>query len=325
MNRKDFLKSVAIGGAVLTLPLGKLKSMPKVSEDCVLIPSEQAGPFPLDLTENTFFFRQNIIEDRGGTPFKIRMKIQDVDTCEPMENIRVNIWHCDKDGNYSGYNSETGKTYLRGYQITDMNGDVEFTTIFPGWYPGRICHIHFQVFVNSAYSAVSQFTFDLEGRDKIYEENPTVYTKGKDPLSYNQDGIFKDGYQYQLAIIEMDEDGNYSSDFTCNVKGATTRVGYSEMVNAQQFRINNNFPNPAKDYTIIPIDFKKSGHLSIDLYDLDGRKLKTIFNGQVTQGYKEIKIDLSTLKTANSNFAYQLKFDNSEGVFSDCKIITVQK
>lgn len=325
MNRKDFLKSVAIGGAVLTLPLGKLKSMPTVSEDCVLIPSETAGPFPLDLTENSFFFRQNIIEDRRGTPFKVRMKIQDVDTCEPMENVRVNIWHCDKDGNYSGYNSETGKTYLRGYQISDMNGDVEFATIFPGWYPGRICHIHFQVFVNSAYSAVSQFTFDLEGRDKIYEENPTEYTKGKDPLTYNQDGIFADGYQYQLATIEIDEDGNYSSDFTCNVKGATTRVGYSEMINAQQFRINNNFPNPAKEYTIIPIDFKKSGNLSIDLYDLEGRKLKSIFNGQVAQGYKEIKIDLSTLKAANSNFAYQLKFENSDGVFSDCKIITVQK
>jgi len=325
VNRKDFLRSVALGGAVLTLPLGKLKSMPKLDEGCVLIPSETAGPFPLDLTENTFFFRRNITEDREGTAFKVRMRIQDVDTCEPMENVRVNIWHCDKDGNYSGYNSESGKTYLRGYQITDINGDVEFDTIFPGWYPGRICHIHFQVFVNSAYSAVSQFTFDLEARDNIYLENPTSYTKGKDPLTFNQDGIFADGYQYQLATIEKDNNGNYSSDITVNVKGATTRVGYSEMVNAKQFVISNNYPNPAKEFTIIPIEFKKSGRLIIDLYNLDGKKINNIVNENVISGYKEIKIDLSKLNISNSNLTYQLRFENSDGVFTDCKIISLKR
>ena len=60
-----------------------------------------------------------------------------------MQNVRVNIWHCDKDGLYSGYNTETSLTYLRGYQFTDANGEVEFITIFPGLYTGRTCHIHF--------------------------------------------------------------------------------------------------------------------------------------------------------------------------------------
>ena len=76
-----------------------------------------------------------------------------------MPNVRVNIWHCDKDGNYSGYQSQQGLTYLRGYQMADANGEVEFITVFPGWYNGRTCHIHFQVYVSETYAAI--FTIDF--------------------------------------------------------------------------------------------------------------------------------------------------------------------
>lgn len=35
--------------------------------------------------------------------------------------------------------------FLRGYQVTDSNGAVEFTTIYPGWYSGRTVHIHYKI------------------------------------------------------------------------------------------------------------------------------------------------------------------------------------
>jgi len=37
--------------------------------------------------------------------------------------------------------------FLRGVQITDANGTVEFQTIYPGHYPGRVNHIHMKVHV----------------------------------------------------------------------------------------------------------------------------------------------------------------------------------
>ncbi|NUK24151.1 intradiol ring-cleavage dioxygenase [Streptomyces lunaelactis] len=39
------------------------------------------------------------------------------------------------------------KRYLRGTQLTDRNGFVEFRTVFPGWYRGRCVHIHTKVHV----------------------------------------------------------------------------------------------------------------------------------------------------------------------------------
>ncbi len=38
------------------------------------------------------------------------------------------------------------ENYLRGVQEADANGQVTFTTIFPGAYSGRWPHIHFEVF-----------------------------------------------------------------------------------------------------------------------------------------------------------------------------------
>src|SRR5581483_11223358 len=36
--------------------------------------------------------------------------------------------------------------YLRGVQVTDSNGQVTFTTIFPACYSGRYPHIHIEVY-----------------------------------------------------------------------------------------------------------------------------------------------------------------------------------
>jgi protocatechuate 3,4-dioxygenase beta subunit len=38
--------------------------------------------------------------------------------------------------------------YLRGTQLTDKHGYVEFKTVFPGWYQGRAVHIHTKVHVD---------------------------------------------------------------------------------------------------------------------------------------------------------------------------------
>jgi protocatechuate 3,4-dioxygenase beta subunit len=40
--------------------------------------------------------------------------------------------------------------FLRGVQITDATGAVEFKTIFPGHYPGRVNHIHMKVHIGGS-------------------------------------------------------------------------------------------------------------------------------------------------------------------------------
>ena len=191
MKRSQFLKSA---GAAFVLPAVWPWAASAQSErsNCVLVPSETPGPFPLDLSENTFFFRQDIREDRAGVPLRQKIRIVGAENCDPMPNVRVNIWHCDRDGDYSGYAAmgSEGQTYCRGYQMTDANGECEFVTIFPGWYPGRTTHVHFQVHVSSQYSVVSQWTWPHAAAVEVATTHSALYPEGPDPLPPSQDGVF---------------------------------------------------------------------------------------------------------------------------------------
>lgn len=329
MKRKDFLKGAGLAGLGLALPLGK--TIARNSEQllggpdaCVLIPAETAGLFPLDLTANNFYHRKDIREGQPGILHKVKMKIIGQDNCLPLSNVRVNIWHCDEVGNYSGYGTEVGKTYLRGYQITDANGIVEFITSFPGWYPGRICHIHFQVYVNSSYSAVSQLTYPLDIKNNIYTLMPSVYTKGADPLTFNQDNIFSDGYQYQLATLEQNMvDASWDSYLEVTVKGSgVSASGHLEKENAKQFVMHQNYPNPYINKTIIPITLLKAGQVKLSIWNMEGKKLINLIDAQLDADNHQFTFQPEQLHLPISNYVLQLEMKNGDGTFYDFKMMT---
>lgn len=335
MERKDFLKGIGILGLGSVLPVNKAQAAvnalgPQAGPACALIPTETAGPFPLDLTANSAFFRNDVREDRTGTVLNLKMKIVGVNDCLPMPNLRVNIWHCDKDGLYSGYDQgnnagQAGKTYLRGYQMTDANGEVSFITIFPGWYPGRICHIHFQVYVSSVYAAVSQLTFDHTSTNALYAANPGEYTKGPDPLTVNTDGIFSDGYSYQVATLAPNSGtGGYDAYLEVGIQGSgTTGLAALEPETGGQFKLKQNFPNPFKDKTTIPFTLTNPSDATIILFDLMGRKTGEIKMNSLSAGEHEMEIDFKYLGIAPANYIYQLEVKNSNGRFAQCKMMTM--
>lgn len=115
----------------------------KATPDCVLTPAQEEGPFYIDLAQ----VRRDVVEDRPGVPLALAVTVVDANTCEPIRDAAVDVWHCDALGTYSGEPSEgtEGDTYLRGIQLTDKTGLAEFATIYPGQYPGRTTHIHLKV------------------------------------------------------------------------------------------------------------------------------------------------------------------------------------
>ncbi len=292
--------------------------------NCTLIPAETAGPFPLDLTENQVFFRQDVREDRTGVLLHQKIKIIGLENCLPMPNVRVNIWACDKDGLYSGYGAETGKTYMRGYQITDANGEVHFISILRGWYNGRICHIHFQAYVSSVYAAISQLTYPIAEKNAIYAANPSLYTKGLDPLSYSNDGVFADGYAYQLATLTANPDtGGFDSYLEVTIQGSgLTALAQAEPETGGQFKLYQNFPNPYSDKTSIPFDMIHSGDAYLEIWSLSGKKITELSKQGLNPGRHLFEIDIVSLGIPAANYAYQLRVENRAGVHRQTKIMT---
>lgn len=191
------------------------------SGSCSIIPTETIGPYPLStLLNSSSVLREAINEDKTGVPLTVKLKLLNVNnSCTPVSGY-VYIWHCDKDGNYSGYSPETGKTYCRGVQYTDSNGVATFTTIYPGWYAGRITHIHFQVFL-TAYSstakstAISQMAFPASVTTAVY--NSALYSsKGQNTsvTSFAADNVFSDGVTYQLATVT----GNVTEGYVASLE-----------------------------------------------------------------------------------------------------------
>lgn len=330
MKRNEFLKSIGLAGAATLFSFDKarvkeIEQRAPPPNNCVLIPSETAGPFPLDLTANPFYFRQDVRESKTGVQLNLKLKIIGLSNCLPMQNARVNIWHCDKDGLYSGYGDQQGLTYLRGYQMTNANGEVEFVTIFPGWYTGRICHIHFQVYLSSSYAAISQLTFPIATKNAIYAANPSLYTKGTDPLTFSNDNIFSDGYTYQLATLTPNtQTGGYDSYLEVTVQGSgVSGVGHIEKENAKQFTLVQNFPNPFEKETTIPFRLAQTAEVRIEIWDLNGKRVATLLDEKRGAGEHQVKVDLDTLGLPNANYAYQIEVRNSDGVFRDCKLMTI--
>lgn len=167
--------------------------------------------------------REAINEDKTGVPLTVKLKLVNVNnSCTPVTGY-VYIWHCDKDGLYSGYSGETGKTYCRGVQFTDSNGVATFKTIYPGWYSGRITHIHFQIFLTTYSStasstSISQMAFPPEITTAVY--NSSLYaSKGQNTsvASFSADNVFSDGVTYQLATVTGNINDGYVAELQVGI------------------------------------------------------------------------------------------------------------
>lgn len=177
---------------------------------CTLTPEETEGPYYFDVDS----IRSDIREDRQGTTLRLAMRVLD-EACAPIANAVVDIWHCDAGGLYSGFESaSTGggggggrtdqETYLRGAQVTNADGIVEFLTIYPGWYRGRTVHIHFKVHINKNTVLTSQLFFDEAVTEEVYANRPYSDHTGRSDFNDN-DSIFEDSL---LLTLRKEGDGH---------------------------------------------------------------------------------------------------------------------
>lgn len=195
---------------------------------CGYTNSETQGPFPTK--EPSTLVKNNIVGDRTGIPLKIKINVQNNNkNCENLEGAIVDIWHCDKDGNYSEYGGMQMQKadyknahFLRGRQTTDKSGNVEFTSIFPGWYMGRATHIHVHIYDASGKSLlVTQIAFPEGKKSQVVQVNSAKdkgYTKGMNGYTYNsKDNVFGDGVEKEMSRITGDINKGFELNHTIKV------------------------------------------------------------------------------------------------------------
>ncbi|MEC4812201.1 MAG: intradiol ring-cleavage dioxygenase [Scytonema sp. PMC 1069.18] len=197
---------------------------------CIVRPEQTEGPYFVDEKLNRSDIRTDPADGsiKDGVPLKLTLRVSGIDStsCTPVAGAMVDIWHCDALGVYSDVTDRSfntvGKKFLRGYQVTDANGTVHFTTIYPGWYQGRTVHIHFKVRTNEtsgqSYEFTSQLYFDDALTDKVHSQVPYA-TKGQRTLKNAEDSIFKDGGDQLLLKLTNDGQG-YAATFDIGLQMA---------------------------------------------------------------------------------------------------------
>lgn len=155
---------------------------------CPLTPRQTEGPFYFDPR----LLRRDIKEGRPGTRLRLRLQVVGAGDCAPSPRARVDIWHCDPSGVYSGYESErsAGQKWLRGTQLADARGVVEFETLYPGWYEGRATHVHCKVLTPDGREIASQIYFPDALSDQVYADGAYRGRSGRRVLN-GEDGIFR--------------------------------------------------------------------------------------------------------------------------------------
>ena len=240
VSRKDFLKSLGLAGVTMTAApfvlncrndddndAGENATIDNsVSTDCVVTNSETEGPFPTKSPSS--LVQSNIIGDSTGVPFEINIMHQNVNNnCSALQGVIVDIWHCDKDGNYSEYGGTQMQTtnytsyhFLRGRQTTDANGKVSYTSIFPGWYDGRATHIHVHVYNTVGTTLlITQIAFPEGSGTAVELVNASSGYRGMSGYTYNSnDNVFSDGTSNEMSAITGSVSAGFVLSHTIKVK-----------------------------------------------------------------------------------------------------------
>ncbi|MBA17599.1 MAG: intradiol ring-cleavage dioxygenase [Sphingomonas sp.] len=210
---------------------------------CIVDPSETAGPYPADGTNTSSGSTSNALTATGivrsdirssflsstntaeGVLVEITLTVVDVNSdCGALEGYAVYLWHCDAAGNYSLY-SAPAESYLRGVQVTDANGQVTFTTIFPGCYSGRWPHMHFEVFSSLSAATSGRYAVLTSQLAMPSDVCSTVYSNASgysasisnfSRISISSDNVFGDNSSAQIAQQTPDVSGSTSAGYTAS-------------------------------------------------------------------------------------------------------------
>ncbi|MFF5014328.1 intradiol ring-cleavage dioxygenase [Streptomyces sp. NPDC001165] len=209
--------AVGVGGAFAA---GASAQEEAAEDTCYTLTSELVeGPYYIDADK----IRQDVTEDEEGIPLALTLRVIDAETCKPLRDAAVDIWHCNALGVYSGYEAigsggggggpaptgtptgtPTGappsggpgggghqeptddERYLRGTWRTDKHGHVTFRTVFPGWYQGRCVHIHVKVHVDGTWTdAGYEGGHTCHTGQLFFAEKAVLLTKDVEPYSTN--------------------------------------------------------------------------------------------------------------------------------------------
>ncbi len=217
--------------------------------------------------------------------------------------------------------------YSGNVSILKNNGDGTFQT---------------KVDYAAGYGPYSVFCADLDGDTDLDLAVANSGSYNVSILKNNGDGTFQAKVDYGAgngprSVFCADLDGDLDLDLAvANFKSDDVSILFNRtiVVNVEdeesfdelpkQFSLYQNYPNPFNQSTKIEFALVNSGFVSLDIYDILGRKVRALVSENLSAGYKSVLWDgkdNSGKEVASGIYFYQIKI----GDFSEAKKLVLLK
>ena len=178
---------------------------------CVLTENAGEGPFYFDPE----LLRSDIRGGASGAPLEIAIQVVRAGDCATLAGARVDLWHANGLGLYSGYEQQpgvggistataVGQSWLRGTQLADADGRVTFTTIYPSWYGGRTPHLHFKVWLGAEEVMASQLFFPDDASAFVFSRFDPYREHVDKRTTFNANDPLQQGAYCEIGRLDTD-------------------------------------------------------------------------------------------------------------------------
>jgi len=275
-SRRTFIKRSLTAASILAVAPGRLLALP--SGACTPTTTDLYGLGPY--YKSNAPFREIIAgPNEPGTPLFISGFVYADDCITPLKDILIDVWHADDSGAYSSL-SDPNDYRLRARLRTNEVGAFGFQSIKPGYYLNgpqyRPSHVHFKVLKPDGRELVTQLYF--EGDQYIADD-----LAASDPGAVNR--------IIPLTAGDGAETGLHGwFDIILDVPASTSGADYDpRAVRADLLRQNH--PNPVTAATTIPLSVEHRCRVELAVFDILGRRVRTILDGTLSEGAHAIEFD----------------------------------
>ena len=98
------LGALVLGTRAVAAARAAVPASARLAASCVLSPEMTEGPYWIDES----LTRRDVTEDVHGLPLVLRLTVVRATSCRPIKNADVEIWHAAPDGEYSGFDGNSG-------------------------------------------------------------------------------------------------------------------------------------------------------------------------------------------------------------------------
>ncbi|XWN36888.1 MAG: T9SS type A sorting domain-containing protein [Balneola sp.] len=112
----------------------------------------------------------------------------------------------------------------------------------------------------------------------------------------------------RLGAIVLNENRGASNTFKIRVSDTFPTTNQFDGTKPEVTELKQNYPNPFNPSTTIPVSISEFQKVKVDIYDITGRLVRSVFNGTLPTGNHTLSVNLEDL--ASGVYMYRLQTDN---------------